>query len=57
MKVVLYSIAAFLVAGVFFANLFTLLPTNPNYDAAWWKCGLSAAAFIFLAHLIYEASQ
>jgi hypothetical protein len=56
-KFALRMALAFIAAATFYANFFTLVPTNPNYEAAWWKVGISAVAFIALCAWAYEAAS
>lgn len=53
----LRMLGALVAAATFYANIFTLLPTNPNYEAAWWKVGLALIAFIAFCVWAYEVAQ
>ena len=45
------GVIAFLVAGVAWVNIVTILPGNPNYPAAWWKVAVSVIFFVILLSL------
>ena len=49
-KPFLYLLTVFLAGAVAALNLSRLMPTNPDYVAAWWKVGLAIAVAVFFGH-------
>lgn len=49
---VMWFAFAFFAAGVCWVNAYLLLPTNPNYEPAWWKV---VAAMLLCAFFVAKA--
>lgn len=52
-----WFVAAFFASVTAIANLTRLLPTPPNYEAAWWKVAAGVAGFALCIYFGVKENQ